>query len=381
MQRLCVGASVVEGFVLGGSFREGLEVFGQVELGGDVFEGLVEPFAVEEAAGQGVIRVPAEGGVSALMIGTRQDHMPPRMHGTNVGRGGWGHAFSETPWPVSVGPPPSTQEVCMAVTARRAAACALTLALAAGCSSQSGDQRVVSQRLLKDLTGQGGGVAGWATADLKKLSTPSQQVRETLKNSNTVYRVIEVTPDAALLAFWRTAPPGPEPFSRNKVALGRTCVRVQKTNGEPTVVAADCPGELADEIPSSDIGVWGRDAEAVEVCAIVAAAISDEVRWTLFRNDDATEPRTQVRNTGSITAAIEKANLPSPQGPTSAKITVERVQRVGSIVTVHVRVDGTAIDATDTARTVTAIRRYIVRADLSIHSANGHQNWVPVSEE
>lgn len=273
-----------------------------------------------------------------------------------------------------------TQEVRMAVTARRAAACALTLALATGCSSQSGDQRVVSQRLLKDLTGQGGGVAGWVTADLNKLATPSQQVRETLKNSNTVYRVIEVTPDAALLAFWRTAPPGPEPFSRNKVALGRTCVRVQKTNGEPTVVAADCPGELADEIPSSDIGVWGRDAEAVEVCAIVAAAISDEVRWTLFRNDDATEPRTQVRNTDSITAAIEKANLPS-QGPTSAKITVERAQRVGSIVTVHVRVDGTAIDATDTARTVTAIRRYIVRADLSIHSANGHENWVPVSEE
>ena len=127
----------------------------------------------------------------------------------------------------------------MPVTARQAAACALTLALATGCSSQSDDQRTVSQQLLKDLKGKDGGVSGWATAPLNKLATPSQRVRETLKNTNTVYRTISVAPDGALLAFWRVAAPGPEPFNRNKVALGSTCVRVQKTNGEPTVVAAD----------------------------------------------------------------------------------------------------------------------------------------------
>ncbi|MBE7372872.1 hypothetical protein [Dermacoccus barathri] len=267
----------------------------------------------------------------------------------------------------------------MPVATRLTAACALTLALATGCSSQSGDERIVSQRLLKDLTGQGGGVPWWAAADLNKLATPSQQVREALKNMNSVYRVIEVDQEGALLAFWRVNAPGPEPFNRNRVALGSTCVRLQKTKGEPAVVAADCPGELADKMPSADIDGWGRDAEAVGVCAMVAAQISDEVRWTLFYNDDATAPRTQVRNTDSIIAAIKKANQLFLDGPTSAKITVERAQRIGSAVTIHVRVDGTAIDATDNARNVTATRRYLVRADVSIHSANGYQNWV--SEE
>lgn len=221
-----------------------------------------------------------------------------------------------------------------------------------------------------------------ALTDLRDLEKPNGKLQQFFDNHSSVPRVIEAEPDRALLAIWRTAPAGAEPFNANRSATASACVELQRTTEGTHPEIVDCPGSLTEYEPHGEpvYGpvTWARNAEAVAHTSFAAAELGQEIRWLVFENEDGTQPRTEERSDRSVEKALD-----------------ERAESLGSsVLRVHVEttdfaqddemVTGTLViaaevpDPTDEAGTVTATCRYAVEADLAITSSDGNENWIPI---
>lgn len=252
--------------------------------------------------------------------------------------------------------------------------------LASGCLSQEArDRAAVTEQIRAQVVPAletDEDVAG--LKDLRDLERPNGKIQALLEGLSSVPRVIEADQDRALLAIWRTAAPTAEPFNANRTATGRACVEITRSASGMAVRILNCPNTLREVPPSSKNGNWSGDAEAVAGASHAASSLGEEVRWTLFRNDDATAPRTTPRSAKGIAKTLE-ARARALDNPDS-RITVTRtplIERNGT-VTGKFRITAQVPDPTDEAGTVTASCRYALEADLSITSSTGHENWKPV---
>lgn len=223
-----------------------------------------------------------------------------------------------------------------------------------------------------------------ALTDLRDLENPGGELLEFFDNHSSVPRVIEAEPDRALLAVWRTAQAGAEPFNANRSATASACVELQRTTEGLQAEIVDCPGSLTEYAPRAEPAYgavsWARNAEAVAQTSYAAAALGLEIRWLVFENEDGTQPRTEERSARSVENALDKRA--KTLGNHVLRIHVETTDfaQDDEMVTGTLVVTAEVPDPTDAAGTVTATCRYAMEAVLAITSSEGNENWSPIRQ-
>ncbi|MDN5724885.1 MAG: hypothetical protein L0G99_02985 [Propionibacteriales bacterium] len=258
----------------------------------------------------------------------------------------------------------------------RVAALALlgTTLLTAACGSQeAADRRAVTSQLEQEVPILTRDAAWQEVTDLRRLASPSQSIRADLATGDTVYRVITAEPMRAEIVLWRRAAPGAEPFNANRVSVGRTCAEVIRTVGRITSAVIPCPVDPPDGVPDAEAPMWDRNANARARLAGAAEEVGFEVKWMLFRNDDATQPRTQPRTAADIRAAIGRVDAPE------TKIIIGEATERDDQIRGTFGVTATAGDAVDATRTATLTGCFAVAVDLTWTSYDGHENWNPAN--
>lgn len=251
----------------------------------------------------------------------------------------------------------------------------LVATLLSGCSGADADRWTVSRRLRAEAPSLAHGFRD--VRDLRQLTEPSAVAREFFERQSMVYRVIEASPDSAVLAVWIRAAPAAEPFNRNRTAVGSTCVSVVRTAEDVVTQAIACPHRLADDLPAWEAAYWGRDAESRAAVDSVREDLSFALWWALARNADGTQPRTESRNADDLAAVIDQVGRDRRGGPEPATIEVIDLVEQAGAARGRVRVGATARDLTRVGATTVATGCFDVEVDLTARPAD-RQTWYAV---
>lgn len=254
------------------------------------------------------------------------------------------------------------------------------LVVTTGCLSQEDRDRAAVAAQIHDQVVHGLSVSDAlaAVTDFRDLAEPSEELRELFAEQSAVPRLVAAERDRAVLAVWRRAEAGPEPFNANRTAVGAACVELTRTATGVQAVASDCPRPLRPEAPDAETVGWTPGDDAVAATGQVAASLGEEVRWMLFRNDDATAPRTQARDADDIASALSRGARDLGSAERRFEVATSEWSEGADTVTAAVLITAEVSDPTDAEGTVTATCRYALEADLTIASADGHHNWQPL---
>ncbi|MET0873062.1 MAG: hypothetical protein ABWX89_12095, partial [Paeniglutamicibacter terrestris] len=270
------------------------------------------------------------------------------------------------------------------VAVTRTALLTILLLVSTGCATQEDrDRAAVAKQIANEFVPAlaSSKVIG-ALTDLRDMESPGAELQEFFNNHVSVPRVIEAEPDRALLAVWRTAQAGAEPFNANRSATASACVELQRTTEGIQAEIVDCPGSLPESAPRSEPAYgavsWARNAEAIAQTSYAAAELGLEIRWLIFENEDGTEPRTEERSARSVENALD--DRAKTLGNHLLRVHVETTDfaQDEEMVTGTLLVTAEVPDPTDAAGTVTATCRYAVEADLAITTSEGNENWSPI---
>lgn len=265
-----------------------------------------------------------------------------------------------------------------------AALTALLLLSATGCASQEDRDRAAVAKQIRDVVVPilASNEELGALTDLRGVERPNEAIRTLFDNLRSTPRVIEAKPDRALLAIWRTAQSGPEPFNANRSATANACVELLRTAEGLQAGVVDCPRPLTEHEPLGEPAygpvTWARNAEAVAQTSNAASELGREIRWLVFENEDGSKPRTEERIARSIENALDERAATIGNHLLRVRVNTTDFTQEGQMVAGTLVVTAEVPDATDTEGTVTATCRYAVEADLSITSSEGNENWIPV---
>ncbi|NNG19874.1 hypothetical protein HJ590_09865 [Naumannella sp. ID2617S] len=248
--------------------------------------------------------------------------------------------------------------------------------LLAGCTSEVTERAAVSKQLRAEVSTltEAPGLA--QLADLRHLAEPTDGLREWFIGRAMVYRVIEASPEVATIALWRRTRAGPEPFNRNRTAIGSACAKLEPA-GSVTVRAVTCPHELAGELPDDSAPTWGRAAESRQAVEALRTELDFALWWLLARNADGTQPRREPRGVREVAAAVEKTSRDWERGEHRASAELLQLNERDGRAVGRVRVQASAPDLTHVGTTTTSNRCFTFEVDLSAAPAD-RQGWAPL---
>lgn len=264
------------------------------------------------------------------------------------------------------------------------AALSVLLLATTGCASQEDRDRAAVTRQIQNqvVPALSSSEELGGLTDLRDLQRPNEELRELFDNLFSTPRVIEAESDRAVLAIWRTARAGAEPFNANRSATASACIEIRRTTEGVRAGMLDCPHQLREHeplrTPVYGPETWARNAEAVAETSYTASSLGQEIRWLLFGNGDGTEPRTEQRSARFFEAALRDRAKSRNNHITRVQVETTDFTQHGETVRGTLVINAEVPDATDVAGTVSATCRYTVEADLTITSAAGNENWIPV---